>query len=70
MHLIYIAIAQMMFHCHRYQYNENKTVAVDDSTTARLISSTEPVITTYMEFDENDEYFKMTSGSHERESHL
>ena len=35
--------------------------------TVELISTAEPVITSYMEFDEDDENFKITSGSREKE---
>ena len=56
----------LMFYCRTYK---NKTTAVDHSVTTQLISSTEPaILTSYLEFDENDENFKLISGSYKRES--
>ena len=67
--LIYVAIVQMIFHCHRY--HRSRPVAIDDhSATTRLISDAEPTTISYMEFDEVDERFKITSGSYEREHDL
>ena len=41
---------------------------MDHSVTTQLINTAEPVLTYYMEFDENDENFKIISESYERES--
>jgi len=36
---------------------------VDDITTQLIINSTQPAILSYMEFDENDEEFKIVTGN-------
>ena len=41
---------------------------MDCNVTTQLINTAEPVLTSYMEFDENDENFKIVSESYERES--
>ena len=52
-----------------YRYHINKTVVtVDHSATVQLINIAEPMVTSYMEFDEDDEDFKIISGSCEKET--
>ena len=53
---------------HIYRCYKNKTTTTDQDVTAQLINIAEPVAITYMEFDEDDEDFKMISGSCEKEA--
>ena len=38
-------------------------MAVDYSVNTQLITAAEPIMSSYMEFDENDKSFKIISGS-------
>ena len=48
-----------MFNC---RYYKNNSVAVDYSVDTQLITAAEPIMSSYMEFDENDKKFKIISG--------
>ena len=52
-----------------YRVYKNKSTVEDQSVTTKLINTAEPtVLISYVEFDENDNNFKIVSGSYERES--
>ena len=54
-----------LFHCRHYKF---KIKAVDQTVNAPLTSAVQPLMTTYMEFDEHSENFQIVSERYKQES--